>query len=710
MSRNTQRVDWAFGPGKSPAMGAVNAAAAAANLTAIAHEVGTVNPWWGIGVGALAAAGSMVALAVANKPMHHEGRVMCYRVACWLGAGVWSTIQLAISPWSWNGVAALGGMAAAAAVVGKVLQRGEAKAEQEQAAKVEAAQQAALTTTHDRIAAHWQGLIRRICRTNVTVTGVKLWDDPKDGFTIELELPDDGATIDNIKPYEKALATSARLAPGCNVEVFAPGGDLGRHILNVRVNLRNAMAENQVYPRDYANRTIENPLRLGVIADRSVVGITVRHNSAVMAGQVGSGKSTVLDVATAEIVCCTDAIVAAIDLSGGGVYPRRWVRAWYEGRAERPAIDMVANTPELAELMCLGLLNVVNGRTEHYQTNKVIPSPDVPQIILIVDEFKTLPNVVKELIETISDTGRKAAVRTICCSLEAKSAAIPRSLIVQSRERIVMRVSDEAEGQYLFDTTWRSGRFDPASMTHSGMGLLSTDARPPGQFKGYWLEEKDFDQVDEIAVAVAGRRPDLDGPSAAMWDTVTREVRNKLGVRVEEHHTGVWHNRWEPVLPAMFASGEKKLRAKSTTRKATTSTVEGSMDSLNAAAAQTHQAVDAALKAAAAEDAKWEANKQREPEQGGGEAEDDQSPATPDPDPEFDELTANLRVLSARERYEHLLRRLGPTGATEIVEKLRAEGYPTTRQTVQGWLGEDEAAGKTRREDAGWVWAGGDSS
>lgn len=702
--------DYSWGPGKSPTTGAFNAGFAAYNATVITHWVHEVSPWWGIGVGAVAAAASVLTLAVDNHLRFTEGRAMCYRAACWMGAGIWSTVQLSLHPWSWNAGVFLAAGVAAAAIVGEGLRYGESRRRAEADEKVrraeeakerarlarEAEVEAAKLTEEERIAAYWQPRFRKICRLpTLVIEGVEIWPTG-DGYTLGGLVPDDGSTVEtSVKPHEKALATSADMHGGCNVEIVANIDGQSRRVFHARINTVNAMAEDQPYPDDYSDRSIVDPIPLGVASNRAVGGVSLLDDSLVLIGQTGSGKSTTLNTATGGCVRCTDALVLAIDKKGLGEYPRRWCTAWHEGRAERPAIHLVAVNDEMAELMTLGILNIVKGRPVAYAKDmlargerKIMPTPQLPQIILIVDEFKSLSDAVKANIELIKDQGRSAAVEIIVCSLEATGAAIPRTLIKQCRERVGMRFNDEAELQHLFDSTWKSGRFDPASMTHPGMMLLSTGAKPPMQHKGYDMTPQ---QIDEMSIVVGRQRPPLDDASIAMFDTVTRRIRDDKGNWTTETLTGVYTSWWDNTRPLMFGTnpqdGEEMVSVGSspTPPPATRTASADPFGDLAASGDSLARSLERLRAEAAAADAGQE--------QAAVESVLDPN-VTPaqDHDADFAAIVAGYELdLPSRQHYYEILREVGEDGigGTEMAERLRAAGHPTVRPTVQDWFVED---------------------
>lgn len=209
-------------------------------------------------------------------------------------------------------------------------------------------------------------------------------------------------------------------------------------------------------------------------------------------------------------------------------------------------------------------------------------SPQVPQIIILVDEFADLPRAVKERLETISNTGRGAGVRVMTCVLRATMAEIPRPMVVQAATRIAMRVNDEGELQYLFDWGW-STRFDISAATAPGMGWVTCNGQAAQQFQAWRLVPS---RIDAVSVELAERRPQLDQVSVAL--------------------AGPYYpTRWQRVLPIMFPLGSVAPAPRSpvdptpavapmNASKESGMDLEQSADRLRAAMAAVQQAADEA--------------------------------------------------------------------------------------------------------------------
>ncbi|MGS2615126.1 hypothetical protein ACVCAH_11465 [Micromonospora sp. LZ34] len=702
----TRRIDWSFGPGHGPVSGAVNAAGSVCAATMVA-DLAHLDPLWGMTAGAFAAAGSVIASA--NGP----GRALAYRALCWLGAGSWSTCALASAtaepfsgPWSTSNLAALAVGTLGAAFTGRRFQIAEQRAEDARQAQVDAElarlaaeeDARALASEHDRIAVAWQRELRKQTRREVEVVNVEFWD-PNTGFTLDVQLPADGTTIEDIKPYEKTLAHAMDVPLGCAVEVIDPG--VGRRVVHIRVGTVDALAEDHHLPDDCTPDSIENDLSMGIKSDRDDVTVNIRYRNMVLIGQNDSGKSNQLNVLTRQVARCTDALLWGIDLTGDARYPRPWVRAWHERRAEAPAIDWVAPTEDEARLMTLAALAIIKGRTADYEQlmfengwDKIMVSPEIPEIVIVTDEFGSLPDDVKENLRQISDTGRGAGVRVVSCALEATGAYIPRAMITQARERVGMRVQDEAQLQYLFDTTWKSGRFDTSTMRVKGSGLISSDAAPPEKFKGWRMEPA---RIDSDSIAVGPWRPELDEASVARCDVLFAEARNASGYKEKREFTDVYTGRWDRTLPIIFpakagvTAGQRKETRVERSEPARPAQQAGNPVSLGEAMADLASGLQRL--------------RDTQPVPDPGRLDADLPPLPEEPDFSVVEAWLNPGAPStdaAGKPKPHPKRRMrqivwdardAGIGPTAVHKQLEAEGYATTYQTVNGWMKKDAANG-----------------
>lgn len=652
--------DWSFGPGRHPIAGAVSAGTLACSVTMVGAVTGLLPAGWPIVAGAVLGFCAAVAAIWQAAPT----AAVVFRAGCWVGAGAWSSATLLWSdPWSRWPLVTLATGTAVAAVVGTGLARMERR-EQPKPVK-----QPPAPLLRDKTAVKWEALLRRITRKEVTVVRVERWEPPT-GLTLHVQLPPDGTTVAELRAYEAAIASAANLPEGCGVEVGTSAQ--GRRWATLRVATRNALAEDKHIPASLAPLSVNDALPIGVRADGTVCSVNLRFACGVLVGQVGSGKSNTLNVLVHQLSRCTDTVVWAIDLSGGGRMPRPWLRPWQAGQAPRPVIDWVANSEQEAVLLCQAAVSIINGRTAAYQQlmadandDKLPVSPSVPQIVIVVDEFADLPSKVKELLTTISNTGRGAGVRLMTCVLRATGMEIPRQIVVQASERIAMRLSDESEAQYLFDRGW-STRLDVGVATVPGTGWVASGGRSPALFKAWRI---DPNRITEVAAAVARLRPALD------------EVSVRLA-------GPAYPGRWERTLPLMFPGGGQPAPVR---REATAESTVATIVEPTTEQGETVNLDESAKRLEAAREA---ARRARE------EAEARQSEPEPDwsvPEGWLAEASASgpAPSLPPRVRMRQLVQehRRDGIGPRAVWQTLQSEGHGTAEQTVITWMRADATAG-----------------
>jgi hypothetical protein len=501
--RRTERrqMDWSLtggGPAANTALAALGLTAAAATGAAL-----EVSPIWGAAAGVAGAATSVVIGAVAEATP--TGQVI--RIGQWVTAGGWLTWCLATTVWDVNALLAL--------VVGAAVSAGLAPLTRTPAQKKEAGGGSLVLSATSKLEREWEQRLARITRQSpYRVTKTTLWETGA-GYTLTVELPS-GMTRRSLGTYTDALAADARLPEGCGVE---PDKAPHRGAVLLHVATVDRMREALDYPDDFSPRSILDPIVLGEHRDSSPAQVAWREHSAIIAGQKGSGKTTMLNVATAGVGRCRDALVWHIDLTGGGL-SRAWLEPWLRGKTDRPAIDWAVCTEQDAEAMVRAALAISIGRKASAFDKKMAANTSLlpvdetlPEIVLFVDEGKTLlsPNGrgitgrIRDGLEQLQDIARDSAVNPVLSTLRATSDTLSPGIKKQAVTRIGMAGSDDEEIAYLLG--WKNLSVD--DLAGPGTAFL-TDGAPARPMRGYNLAPR---RIGELAEAISARQPALEEAS-----------------------------------------------------------------------------------------------------------------------------------------------------------------------------------------------------
>lgn len=408
----------------------------------------------------------------------------------------------------------------------------------------------------------WEARFKRVCNVKVQVTEIIQWDNGA-GYDVVGLLPPGPATRDRIASACEALATDARLPDGCGCEPKPPRPGSHRGEIVIAVSTVNRFGNRGdehppkiPYPRDYSPRSVLRPIPQGEYRDGSVAGVSLREDSKLIVGRKGGGKTNELDVDTAGIGLCRDALVWHIDLNGGGM-SQFWLAPWLNGETDRPAIDWAASTPEEALFMVVLATALAKGRKRAYRdfkaaaNTKLLPvSAELPEIVLMMDEgAEALSPANNDLItRQVRDglaegqrIGRNEAVNYIISSLRPTAGMLHPDLLNQSAIRVATFGLSAADLGHLYD--WKRG-ISMDDLPVKGTAFLGVMPDTPRPKKTWFLEP---DQIKEIAVAIANQRPDLDDASAAIANA---EYAFDLGGRKPKLLSNLYATRYERMRAA----------------------------------------------------------------------------------------------------------------------------------------------------------------
>ncbi|MCC9310118.1 DNA translocase FtsK [Kitasatospora sp. RB6PN24] len=482
-------------------------------------------PWQ---AGALALGGAAVAgIAYDLRKRHTRGTVIT-RAVSWLTAAAWTSWALGNAPLDATGWASGIGLAAIGAGLNVSVVRSEPT-------RQERRRLVALRRESVGVLDDWVDRIKRVARIEGCTSVDIQWWDGKVGYTVEIELPRGGTTIDDIVNFGPKFAGDLRLPDGCGVEI-RPGAHRG--VILIDVTLTDVITETIPYPEEFSELTLTKPFPFGPYRNGAEAMGTLLDDCGIMVGETDAGKTNLLRVVTAQLARMPDALILAIDITGGGV-ALPWITPWAtEGIADAPIIDWIAHTEDEARLMVRWAIEVIAARKAGYQqlmrqhkTDKLPISHDIPGIVILVDETASLPHDIKEGLDRVANEGRAMRVRNLACALRATLDTITSAMKLQSKWRVGMTVSDPEELAYLFPGYVK---IDPKDAPVAGSGWnMHTRLGPkrPTAFKAWRLVDT---LIDRVCTVCAARRPTAD-PIALSVPTAKAYL-----------------SRWARTLPALY--------------------------------------------------------------------------------------------------------------------------------------------------------------
>ncbi|MFF2809357.1 hypothetical protein ACFVT2_19680 [Streptomyces sp. NPDC058000] len=530
MARSAPALDWAWH--LTPATAAAVVAGGAYSIAAVGQTSG-LPASYALLVGAAGAAAQGGADLYQRRPRGH----LVARCTAWLTVGGWTAATLATgTALTWTST----GWWAAGTAAGVTLAHGLVRAEETAKAQRASRRLQKWANTH---AKEWHERLARLFRLEGhEVEGVKPWKSDV-GYTVRVRMPSD--TPELPADAMRKLSADLRLPKGGSIQIL--DGEVHGEV-HIRVTAKDVLAETIDFPEDLSATSIYQRLELGLLPDAEPASMPMADTCALEIGQTGSGKSNLINVTNVQLLRTVDAVAWHLDVTGAGI-SLPWLRSWaVDGTSPVPLIDWTADTVEEAHIMLDVAIAAINTRKMAYQDlmhevddDKIPVSPDVPAIILVVDEIAELPHDLLAKLDTVVNTGRAARVRTVISGLRATQDVITAAMKKQSRARIGMRVSDPEELHHLFPSG--GSRLNPKAAAHKGSGHIGApdeddvdgDAQP---FKCYRIKPK---VINAIAPKLADRRPTVDA------------------VSLDTEPGRYYASRWGRILPRLYKN--KQLHA-----------------------------------------------------------------------------------------------------------------------------------------------------
>lgn len=276
-------------------------------------------------------------------------------------------------------------------------------------------------------------------------------------------------------------------------------------------------------------RRIADGIPLGERADRTPLSLplwTPSHGSRhpLMGGASGSGKTNAINVITCGVAACGDTVLWAIETAKAGQGQAAWL----------PCFDWLATTLAEAVAMLQAAVAIIDARSRVLAAaasrgkgdDKVIPAPDLPALVIIIDEAAALfgiktgnPDRVElaaqatELARQISQTGRSAGVGLLTATQRPTVAALgdDGDFRSQLHPNLCLRMNRRADVGFVLQNV----DLDTVDTTLFNVaGLLYVQDGPdvdPLPIRSYALYQPAI--VNRLARVLAAGRPGLDPPA-----------------------------------------------------------------------------------------------------------------------------------------------------------------------------------------------------
>jgi FtsK/SpoIIIE family len=287
-----------------------------------------------------------------------------------------------------------------------------------------------------------------------------------------------------------------------------PTGDGKANRCELRVLDTDPHAESIAWPGASA-RSIAQPVDLGPFEDAEPCRVSFLRRHALFAGTTGSGKSGGLNVLMGALAACDDAVVWAIDLKKG-MELGPWALC----------IDRLATTPGEAAALLADAAAVLQARAAHLASagRRVWePSPDMPALVIIIDEYAELADEAPEAMsdtDSIARLGRAVAVTLVAATQRPTQKAMGQGAVrSQMDTRICFRVRERRDVDLVLGQGMLAAGWAAHTLNAPGKFLVSApEHATPRRARAYLVTDN---EVANIAAHYGPRRPQLDSVSRA---------------------------------------------------------------------------------------------------------------------------------------------------------------------------------------------------
>jgi hypothetical protein len=258
--------------------------------------------------------------------------------------------------------------------------------------------------------------------------------------------------------------------------------------------------------------SITEPIDLGPFEDAAPARVLFLRRHGLFGGIAGSGKSGGINVLMGNLSACRDVVVWAIDLKRG-----MELQPWAS------CIDRLATTSKQAHALLNDAVAILEGRAEMLvdEGRRVWePTPDLPALVIIIDEYAELADDAPEAIsdtDSIARRGRAVAVTLIAATQRPTQKAMGKGAVRSQMDiRISFRVRERKDVELILGQGMLNAGWHAHTLNAPGKFLISAPEHDtPRRARAYLLTD---DTVHATAVKHAELRPRLDEVSRRAMD------------------------------------------------------------------------------------------------------------------------------------------------------------------------------------------------
>jgi hypothetical protein len=314
-----------------------------------------------------------------------------------------------------------------------------------------------------------------------------------------------GQTITDVIVKLPAIESALGTHRGA-VRVYPTPDDLANRF-ELRVLDRDPHADAITWPGPSVT-SITEPIDLGPFEDAAPAKVLFLRRHALFGGVSGSGKSGLLNVLMGNLAACSDVVIWAIDLKRG-----MELAPW------APCIARPATTPAEARALLADANAILEARAAHLAaTSQRVwePSPEMPALVIIVDEYAELAETTPEATadtDSIARRGRAVAVTLIAATQRPTQKAMGQGAVRSQMDiRICCRVRERKDVDLILGQGMLAAGWHAHTLNAPGKFLISTPEHDtPRHARGYLVTDED---VQGSASRYADHRPTLDHVSS----------------------------------------------------------------------------------------------------------------------------------------------------------------------------------------------------